>query len=206
MATSMPEGPKAVECEKVLQQVVHPKAGVSASAHENTIATIKKNPDCALAFAAEKQIPESMDVIFDRTVRLDGAKRTGVLQQLEILEERRSSRIAFKAKGRIYFVELADIIAVQAEGNYVALQHQSKLYLLRESLSSIAEKLKPYGFVRIHRSVLVNASVVEEIQPLVTGEYRLRVKGGKEYMVTRTYKDNLRFLAHLWLGSEGLLS
>jgi DNA-binding LytR/AlgR family response regulator len=56
-----------------------------------------------------------------------------------------------------------------------------------------------YGFdslgARIHRSVVVNISAVEEIQPLPTGEYRLRVKGGKGYLVTRTYKHNLRDLA-----------
>jgi two-component system LytT family response regulator len=68
----------------------------------------------------------------------------------------------------------------------------------------MAEKLKPYGFIRIHRSVVVNTSAVEEIQPLTTGEYRLRVKGGKQYLVTRTYKDNLRDLAQLWVGSERL--
>jgi two-component system LytT family response regulator len=66
----------------------------------------------------------------------------------------------------------------------------------------MAAKLKPYGFIRIHRSVVVNISAVEEIQPLSTGEYRLRVKGGQEYLVTRTYKDNLRELAQLWVGSE----
>jgi hypothetical protein len=49
----------------------------------------------------------------------------------------------------------------------------------------MAEKLRPYGFIRIHRSVVVNISAVEEIQPLPTGEYRLRVKGGKQYLVTR---------------------
>jgi len=95
-------------------------------------------------------------------------------------------------------------VAVQAAGNYVSLRDQPNPYLLRESISSIAEKLKPYGFVRIHRSVVVNASAVEEIQPLPTGEYRLRVRGGKEYMVTRTYKVNLRDLAQLWVGSEQL--
>jgi DNA-binding LytR/AlgR family response regulator len=57
---------------------------------------------------------------------------------------------------------------------------------------------------RIHRSVVVNISAVEEIQPLPTGEYRLRVKGGKEYLVTRKYKHNLRDLAQLWVGSERL--
>ena len=113
-------------------------------------------------------------------------------------------RIGFKTKGRILFLDLAEIVAVQAEGNYVSLLHRPHPYLLRESLSYMAEKLKPYGFIRIHRSVVVNISSVEEIQPLTTGEYKLRVKGGKEYLVTRTYKENLRNLAQLWVGSERL--
>jgi two-component system, LytTR family, response regulator len=69
-------------------------------------------------------------------------------------------RIAFKTKGRILFLDLAEIVAVQAEGNYVSLRHQPHPYLLHESLSSMAEKLKPYGFIRIHRSVVVNISAV----------------------------------------------
>jgi two-component system LytT family response regulator len=111
-------------------------------------------------------------------------------------------RIAFRTKGRIQFLGLADILAVHAEGNYVSLVHRISLYLVHESLSAMAEKLKPYGFIRIHRSVVVNISAVEEIQPLPTGEYRLRVKGGKQYLATRTYKHNLRELAQLWVGSE----
>ena len=113
-------------------------------------------------------------------------------------------RIAFKAKGNILLLDLADILAVQAEGNYVSLRRRTNPHLVHASLSSMAEKLKPYGFIRIHRSVVVNISAVEEIQPLPTGEYRLLVKGGEQYLVTRTYKDNLRDLAQLWVGSERL--
>jgi DNA-binding LytR/AlgR family response regulator len=58
-----------------------------------------------------------------------------------------------------------------------------------------------YGFIRIHRSVVVNISAEEEIQPLATGEYRLRVKGGTEYLVARTYKHNLTDKAQLRVGS-----
>src|SRR5215469_7323143 len=78
-----------------------------------------------------------------------------------------------ESRGSIVLLDLADILAVQAEGNYVSLRHRANPYLLRESLSSMAEKLKPYGFIRIHRSVIVNISAVEAIQPLPTGEYRL---------------------------------
>lgn len=133
---------------------------------------------------------------------VDAMSLVRVLRQLEGIARRKTPRIAFKAKGRILFLDLAEITAVQAEGNYVCLRHKPNPFLLRESLSSMAEKLRPYGFVRIHRSVVVNSSAVEEIQPLSTGEYRLRVNGGKEYLVTRTYKDNLKDLAQLWVGSE----
>ena len=134
--------------------------------------------------------------------RVDTPNLVRVLRQLEAIAKRQPARIAFKAKGKILFLNLAEIVAVEAEGNYVSFWPNPNL--LRESLSSMAEKLKPYGFIRIHRSVVVNISAVEEIQPLSTGEYRLRVKGGKEYLVTRTYKDNLRDLAHVWVGSERL--
>ena len=153
----------------------------------------------------QKAIAREMPVQQAAHENADAANLIRVLwQQLEITAKRQAPRIAFKAKGRILFLDLAEIVAVQAEGNYVSLRHRPNPYLLRESLSSMAEKLKPYGFIRIHRSVVVNISAVEEIQPLPTGEYRLRVKGGKEYLVTRTYKNNLRDLAQLWIGSERL--
>jgi len=83
----------------------------------------------------------------------------------------------------------------------VYLQRKASSYLLHESISDVAEKLETHGFIRIHRSVLVNTSFVEEIRPLSTGEYCLRVDGGKEYTVTRTYKKNLKCLAEFWIGT-----
>jgi DNA-binding LytR/AlgR family response regulator len=111
-----------------------------------------------------------------------------------------SLRVAIKARGKILFINLDDVIAVQANGKYVWLQQNASSYLLRESISVVAERLETHGFIRIHRSVLVNTSFVEEIKPLSTGEYSLRVEGGKEYTVTRTYKKNLKSLAEFWMG------
>lgn len=112
-----------------------------------------------------------------------------------------SPRLAIKVKGKILFISLSDLVAVQAEGNCVSLERNGSSYLLRESISAVAEKLEPQGFIRIHRSILVNTSFVEEIRPYSTGEYGLRVKGGKEYTVTRTYKKNLKSLAEFWIGT-----
>jgi DNA-binding LytR/AlgR family response regulator len=154
--------------------------------------------------AIEEQHFEAAGTSLLPVIRVDAASLMRVSRQLESMAERQGPRIAFKARGTILLLNLFDILAVQAEGNYVSLQHRPHHYLVHESLSSVAEKLKPYGFIRIHRSVVVNVSAVKEVQPLPTGEYRLRVRGGKEYLVTRTYKHNLRDLAQLWVGTERL--
>ena len=112
-----------------------------------------------------------------------------------------SPRIAIKTGGRILLISSRDIVSVKAEGNYVSLQRESASYLLRESISDMAEKLEPFGFIRIHRSVLVNIWFVEEIRPHGTGEYLVRVTTGKEFTVTRTYKENLKSLAEFWIGT-----
>jgi DNA-binding LytR/AlgR family response regulator len=126
--------------------------------------------------------------------------------RLQELARRPSTRIAIKVKGSILLIDPGDVIAVLADGNYVLLQRESSAYLLRELISVVAEKLEPFGFIRIHRSVLVNTAFVEEIKVYPTGEYGLRVRGGKEYTVTRTYKQNLKSIAELWIGTGGFFS
>jgi two-component system LytT family response regulator len=194
----------AIARELFVQQAAHANADVSTSPLRGaTICSTKSRRDYALESTAD-EFHEAADTSVLPVIRADAANFMRALRQLEVIAKRQAPRIAFKAKGSILLLDLADILAVQAEGNYVSLLPRTNSYLVHESLSSMAEKLKPYGFIRIHRSVVVNISAVEEIQPLPTGEYRLRVKGGKEYLVTRTYKHNLRDLAQLWVGSERL--
>ena len=114
-----------------------------------------------------------------------------------------SVRIAIKTKGRILLIDAGDVIAVEAKGRYVLLLQISSSHLLRESISTMEEKLNLHGLVRIHRSVLVNAALVEEIHLSSTGEYVLRLRGGREFTATRTYKKNLQLLAQLWIGIRG---
>jgi len=197
---------KAIAREMFVEQAAHANADVSASPlRGTTVCSTRSSRDHTLESTAD-EFCEAADTSLLPVIRVDAATLMRVLRLLEVIAKRQAPRIAFKVKGSILLLDLADILAVQAEGNYVSLRHRTNPYLVHESLSSMAEKLKPYGFIRIHRSVVVNISAVEEIQPLPTGEYRLRLKDGKEYLVTRTYKHNLRDLAQLWVGSERLCS
>jgi len=122
---------------------------------------------------------------------------------VQMLARQMCVRIAIKTKGRILLIDPANILTVEAKGNYVLLRHPLGSHMLRESISTLEEKLVPHGFVRIHRSVLVNSAFVVELQPWSTGEYILLVKGGARYKVTRTYKKNLQLLAESWIGTSG---
>ena len=168
---------------------------------EYAITAFKKHAvDYVLKPFSSERINEALDVAFRRTAGERAARLLEDLPQFQNLLQRISTRIAIKANGRILFLDPGDVLAVRAEGNYVLLEREGGSYLLRESISVMAEKLKHYGFIQIHRSVLVNSSFVEEIKRLPAGEYGLRIKGGQEYTVTRSYKKNLRGIAGSWIG------
>ena len=181
---------------------------VFVTAHdEHAIAAFEKRAvDYVLKPFSSERIGEALDRAAHRAEGERAARLIEGLPQLQNLSRPGCQRIAIKAKGRILSINPSDVVAVQAEGNYVLLQRESGSYFLRESISELAEKLKPYGFIRIHRSVVVNTSFVEEIKPYLTGEYGLRVKGGREYTVTRTYKKNLKSIAEFWIGGSRSLT
>ncbi len=162
----------------------------------------KRAVDYVLKPFVAARVHEALDVAIQRTAHGRVEQLLGALQDLELRPDR-PGRIAIKDKGRVLFIDMEEIVSVEAHGNYVLLQQKTGSYLLRESIATIAKMLKPHGFIRIHRSALVNARFVESIQPGVCSEYVVCTKTGKEYHVTRTFRDNLHDLADLWIGTDG---
>jgi len=123
-----------------------------------------------------------------------------LLQRLR--QQEPSRRIAVKSKGRVVFLDPASINFVLAEGNYFVLHLSSGgAHMLRGMMSDIEEKLQPFGFIRIHRSVIVNSNVIKEVQPLPSGDYILRTLSGRDFHVTRKYKSNLSQIIALSVGT-----
>lgn len=172
---------------------------------EHAVAAFQRHTvDYVLKPFSNESINEALDRASRRAMGERAAKFIEALPQLQKPSTAHPT-IAIKAKGRILFISPGDVVAVQAEGNYVSLRRESDSYLLRESISMVAEKLKPYGFIRIHRSALVNTAFVVEIRPYSGGKYSLRVKGGKEYAVTSSYKKNLKPLTEFRIGAGAFL-
>jgi two-component system, LytTR family, response regulator len=181
---------------------------VFVTAHaEHALAAFEKHAvDFVLKPFSSDRVNRAIEFASRRTASERTARLVELMPQLQAQRPEQPSKIGIKSNGRILVVDLRDIVAVQAEGKYVLLHREGGSDLLRESITNVAEKLKPHGFVRIHRSALVNASFVREIRSCPTGEYLLRLKDGKEYTVTRTYRASLKSLARFWIGSGSFLS
>lgn len=201
----MPES-SGIELADRLKKSAQPMpAVIFVTAHDqHAIAAFDKHAvDYILKPFSNDRIHEALDIAIRRTLSERTARLIELVPHLRALISK-SSKIAIRVEGRVIFIDPAEIFSAESQGNYVLLSRTSGSYLLRAAISTLAENLRPYGFIRIHRSVLINSSWVHDIQACMTGEYRLRIKGGKEYTVSRTYKRNLRTLARFRIGNDSL--
>ncbi len=93
-------------------------------------------------------------------------------------------------------VRLSEILAITSAGNYVefALQDGRRL-LMRSPLSALESDLEGRGFVRTHRSWLVNSARVTALKPEGSGDYEISL-GSLDVPLSRRFKAALTKLRH----------
>jgi two-component system, LytTR family, response regulator len=105
-----------------------------------------------------------------------------------------TDRIPVKAHGRFMILNVAEIDWVEAGGDYVSVHVGAKSWLLRETIAAAEARLALSGFVRIHRSTLVNIYRVRELLPLSKGEFTVVLLDGTELKLSRNYRFALERL------------
>jgi two-component system, LytTR family, response regulator len=105
-----------------------------------------------------------------------------------------ADRIPVKTHGRVVIVNVAEIDWVEADGDYVSVHAGAKSWLLRETIAAAEARLALSGFVRIHRSTLVNIYRVRELLPLSKGEFTVVLADGTELKLSRNYRFALERL------------
>ena len=109
-------------------------------------------------------------------------------------EQREKQRLVVRSSGRVFFVKMDDIDWIEAEGNHVRLHMGSQSHLLRETMKGMEGVLDPSVFFRIHRSTIVNADRIRELQPLFHGEYAVILRDGTRLVASRGPDNRLKRL------------
>ncbi len=122
--------------------------------------------------------------------RLQG--EAGFIAEQDQTETEVPERILVKKLGSEFLVRTSEIEWIEACGNYVNLHVGDSVYMLRETMSRIQERLAPLGFQRIHRSAIVCLARVNEIRANPSGDGEVVLESGKRLPVSRRYRNELR--------------
>lgn len=96
-----------------------------------------------------------------------------------------------RAGARTVLVPAAEVERIEADGDYATLHTKGKTWLLRERLHSIATRLDPALFQRVHRSSIVRLDQVAELRCLTNRDAMLRLRDGSLLRASRTYMPSL---------------
>ena len=101
-------------------------------------------------------------------------------------------QIPVERGGVTRFVRRSEVRYVEAHGDYARLHTATGSHLVRTPLSTLEKEWAPAGFVRIHRSLLVSLSHVDEVR--MEGGRCTVVVGGSDLQVSRRHTPELREL------------
>lgn len=90
-------------------------------------------------------------------------------------------------RGEMMRLDATDLDWVKAEGEYVRLHFGDRSFLIRSAITRMSEELRDLGFVRVHRSILVNPARLRAVRSSRSGT-KLLLRSGLELPVGRKFR------------------
>jgi two-component system, LytTR family, response regulator len=108
-------------------------------------------------------------------------------------------RLAVQSGSRSILLPVDELDWLEAEGKYVRLHVREHAFLIRDTLTRLESVLDPARFLRVHRSIIVNAERIREVEPFFRGKYILYLRTGVRLESGRAYRSVIQRL----LGRDG---
>lgn len=90
--------------------------------------------------------------------------------------------------GRIFVIPHAEVIWIEAAGDYSLIHTVNREAVIRKTISSLEAELPEDRFVRVHRSAIICRDHVKEVRLLSKGEAILTLTGDASVRSSRSFK------------------
>ncbi|HEV8303324.1 MAG TPA: LytTR family DNA-binding domain-containing protein [Gemmatimonadales bacterium] len=100
-------------------------------------------------------------------------------------------RLVIRTRGKVSFLKPSEIDWVEADGKHVKLHAGRETHVVRQQLKRLEPRLTPHGFVRVHRSAIVNVDRIKELEPWFHGEYVVILKDGTKLTSSAAHSEAL---------------
>jgi len=110
-----------------------------------------------------------------------------ILQALDALRQRDDylQRIPVRVDEHVVLVAVEDIVWIKAARNTVEIHLVDRMHELRETMTTLAARLDPRHFARVHRSAIVNVRRVKAIHPWFNGHHVVTMDTGQQLRMSR---------------------
>lgn len=102
-----------------------------------------------------------------------------------------SLRITARKGDSLRVFDPSEIDRLNSAGGYTSFHHEGEEFLLDESLNTLEERLKPLGFLRVHRSELIRIGAIRAIHSDDGGTI-VELVGGERAPVSRRLVAELK--------------
>ena len=116
---------------------------------------------------------------------------TAALDSIAPERPRGVGRLIVREVGQVIVVATRDVDWVEGADYYAKLHVGPKVYLLREPMASLEQRLDPARFLRVHRSAIVNLTRVRSVEAALRGEGVAVLADGTRIKVTRARREEL---------------
>lgn len=149
----------------------------------------------------EARFAEAVDRVREKLRSASAVELSRTLSALLAFREKElaRSRIRVPTPGGDLVLDADEIKWIEADDYYAAIHSTRGRHLIRESLSSLEQRLDGSQFVRVHRSAIVNVNQIRELRN-EGGETLLVLRDGARVPVSRRRRERvtrlLRSLNH----------
>jgi len=106
-------------------------------------------------------------------------------------------RVFVRDGEKCWMVQFSEIVLMESEGNYTRLHFGGNKPLIPRSLSELETRLDPAMFFRASRQHIVNLRAIERIDPGVSDNLIVAIKGGHKIDMSRRQSLRLREMMSL---------
>ena len=152
----------------------------------------------AIGFSALDYLlkPVQPDELNSAILRFKGRQSPGTAQpeiQKQFLNnigvrDEKELKLTLSIGDRAFFVSPSEVNFCYADGNYTEVHlFDGRRFVCARTLKEYEEMLRPWEFLRVHRSSLVNRRAVEQVT-----EFNVVMKNGQRIGVSRRKRDEVR--------------
>lgn len=93
-------------------------------------------------------------------------------------------RLVVKSGTKIHILPLRSVFRIAAEDDYISIHTADGKFLKKQTMKYLENHLPAEEFVRIHRSHIINISVLEKIEPYSKDHYLAILKNGDKVPIS----------------------